>query len=293
MEWTREWTKVPDFQCEDIIYEKKYFDEGGVARITMCRTNPAGLNVIRGEGLTGMAKALRDARLDNSIGVVLITGAGDKCFCAGGDVRLEKEGGGEEAFEDLPELELHLRLVGKPVIAVVKGYCIAWGNHMAYSCDFTIAADNAIFGQVGPRVGSPAGGRLVMYLTRVVGAKKAREMWMLCRRYSAQEALQMGLVNTVVPLEKLDEEVDKWCVEILEKNPTCLRILKASFDNEMEQLPGGGPYFQNLIAPGWFRGEEMKEAMQAFLDKRKPDWGKLVRKRPESFRVAKPGKVSR
>ncbi len=287
MVWTREWTKVPDFQFEDIIYEKKYFDEGGAARITMCRTNPAGLNVIRLEGMKEIVTALRDARLDNAVGVVLITGAGDKCFCAGGDVRLEHEGMLEIAFEETPDVELHLRLVGKPVIAVVKGYCIAYGNHLSYACDFTIAADNAIFGQVGPRIGSPAGGRTVTYLTRVVGAKKAREMWMLCRRYPAEEALQMGLVNTVVPLEKLDEEVDKWCLEILDKNPTCLKILKASFDSEMEQLLGGGPYFQNLIARDWFRGEEMQEAMQAFLNKKKPDWGKLVRKRPEGFKVEK------
>lgn len=287
MEWSREWTREPNFQFEDIIYEKKYFDEGGVARITMCHTNPAGLNVIRLESMKEMVTALRDARFDNTIGVVLLTGAGDKCFCAGGDVRLEHEGMLEIAYEEAPDVELHLRLVGKPVIAVVKGYCIAWGNHIAYSCDFTIAADNAIFGQVGPRIGSPAGGRLVTYLTRVVGAKKAREMWMLCRRYSAKEALQMGLINTVVPLEKLDEEVDKWCLEILEKNPTCLRILKASFDSEMEQLLGGDPYFQNLIAPDWFRGEEMQEAMEAFLNKKKPDWGKLVRKRPADFKGGK------
>lgn len=287
MEWTREWTKVPNFQFEDIIYEKKYFDEGGVARITMCRTNPAGLNVIRVEGMKEIATALRDARLDNTVGVVLITGVGDKCFCAGGDVRLEREGMLETAFEEAPDVELHLRLVGKPVIAVVKGYCIAWGNHIAYSCDFTIASDNAIFGQVGPRIGSPSGGRIVTYLTRVVGAKKAREMWMLCRRYSAKEALQMGLINTVVPLEKLEEEVDKWCLEILEKNPTCLKILKASFDSEIEQLLGGHPYFQNHIAPNWFRSEEMQESMQAFLNKKKPDWGKLARKRPEGFKVGK------
>lgn len=285
MQWTREWTKVSAFEFEDIIYEKKYFDEGGVARITMCRRNPAGLNVMSVGGMREIVRALRDARLDNSVGVVLLTGAGDKCFCAGGDVRLEQAGETEIAYEEAPDVELHLRLVGKPVIAVVKGYCIAWGNHIAYSCDFTIAADNAIFGQVGPRIGSPAGGRLVTYLARVVGTKKAREMWMLCRRYPAKEALQMGLVNTVVPLEKLEEEVDKWCREILEKNPTCLRILKASFDSEMEQLLGGNPYFQNLIAPGWFRSEEMQEAMQAFLNKKKPDWGKGIRKRPEGFRA--------
>lgn len=283
MQWAKEWAKVPGFEFKETIYEKKYFDMGGVVRITMARTNPKGLNTISLQGQSEMVTALRNARLDNSIGVVVIQGIGDKSFCIGGDLNQEKKDS-QQAMEESPDLELHVRLVGKPVIAAVKGYCIGYGNHLAYQCDFTIAADNAIFGQTGPRVGSPAGGALVAYLALVIGQKKAREMWMLCRRYTAQEALQMGLVNTVVPLDKLDEEVDKWCQEILEKNPTCIRIIKASFDSEIEHIPHGSAYFPSLIAPRFFGGEEQLEAMQAFLDKRKPDWGKLVRGRPEDFK---------
>ena len=283
MEWTREWTKVTELGLsKDTIYEKKYFDQGGVARITMARTNPKGLNLITPTGIREIIVCLRDARLDDSIGVVVIQGAGDKSFNVGGDVEGEKEDS-QKVFEESPSIHQHLRLVGKPVIAAVKGYCIGMGNHLAYHCDLTIAADNAILGQVGPRVGSPAGGEIVNYLARVVGQKKAREMWMLCRRYTAQEALQMGLVNAVVLLDKLDEEVDKWCQELLEMNPTCLRIVKASFDNDIENIPHVDAYFPNLISPKFFGGEEQIEAMSAFLEKRKPDWGKVIRKRPDDF----------
>ena len=285
MEWTKEWTRVPETEInlsKDTIYEKKYFSQGGVARITMARTNPKGINLITERGIRDLVTCLRNARMDDSIGVVVIQGAGDKSFLAGGDLEEEKKDS-QVVFEETPSIHQHLRLVGKPVIAAVKGYCIGMGNHLAYHCDLTIAADNAVFGQVGPRVGSPAGGALVTYLSRVVGHKKAREMWMLCRRYTAQEALEMGLVNAVVPLDKLDEEVDKWCQEILEMNPTCLRIIKASFDNDIENIPHADAYFPNLISPKFFGGEEQLEAMNAFLEKRKPDWGRLVRKRPEGI----------
>jgi dihydroxynaphthoic acid synthetase len=285
MEWTREWTKVTELGLsKDTIYDKKYFDQGGVARITMARTNPKGLNLITPTGIREIIACLRDARLDDSIGVVVIRGAGEKSFNVGGDVEGEKEDS-QKVFEEMPNIHQHLRLVGKPVIAAVKGYCIGMGNHLAYHCDFTIAADNAILGQVGPRIGSPAGGETVTYLARVVGQKKAREMWMLCRRYTAQEAYQMGLVNAVVPLDKLDKEVDKWCQELLDVNPTCLRIVKASFDSDIENIPHGEAYFPNLISPKFFGGEEQMEAMSAFLEKRKPDWGKTIRKRPDDFKL--------
>jgi dihydroxynaphthoic acid synthetase len=283
MAWPKEWTKETGLELSpDTIYEKKYFKQGGVARITLARTNPKGINTITGPGIRELVKCLRYARNDSSIGVVVLTGAGDRCFNAGGDVEGEKEDS-QVVFEETPSIHMHLRLLGKPIIAAVKGYCIAMGNHLAYHCDLTIAADNAVFGQTGPRVGSPAGGEPVAYLARVVGQKKAREMWMLCRRYSAQEALQMGLVNTVVPLDQIDEEVDKWCQEILEKNPTCIRIIKASYDNEIENMPHVDSYFPNLIAPRFFGGEEQIEAMNAFLEKRAPDWGKLIRNRPDDF----------
>jgi dihydroxynaphthoic acid synthetase len=284
MKWSREWTKVTELGLsKDTIYEKKYFDQGGVARITMARTNPKGLNLITPTGIREIIACLRDARLDDSIGVIVIQGAGDKSFNVGGDIEGEKEDS-QKVFEEIPSIHQHLRLVGKPVIAVVKGYCIGMGNHLAYHCDLTVAADNAIFGQVGPRIGSPAGGETVTYLSRVVGQKKAREMWMLCRRYTAQEALQIGLVNAVVPLNKIDGEVDRWCQEILEMNPTCIRIVKASFDSDIENIPHSETYFPNLISPKFFGGEEQLEAMSAFLEKRKPDWGKTIRKRPDNFK---------
>jgi len=284
MEWTKGWTPVKGIELKDTIYEKKYFYQGGIARITMAHAKK-GLNMMTRNGILELIACLRDARLDDSIGVVIITGSGEKSFCVGGDIEEEKEGGSLQVFEETPSIHQHLRLLGKPVIAVVKGYCIGMGNHLAYHCDLTIAADNAVFGQVGPRVGSPAGGAIVTYLARVIGHKKAREMWMLCRRYTAQEALQMGLINAVYPLDKVDEEAEKWCLELLEMNPTCLKIIKASFDSDIENIPHTEPYFPSLIAPNFFGGKEQIEAMNAFLEKRKPDWGKIVRKRPEDFKA--------
>ena len=235
-----------------------------------------------------LVACLRAARMDESIGVVVITGAGDKSFNCGGDVSGEKEDS-QKVFEESPSIHQQLRLLGKPVIAVVKGFCIGMGNHVAYHCDMTIAAENAVFGQVGPRVGSPAGGEILTYLSRVVGHKKAREMWMLCRRYNAQEALQMGLINAVVPLDKIDAEVDKWCEEILSLNPTCVRIVKASFDSDIESIPHTEAYFPSLISSKFFGGVEQLEAMNAFLEKRKPDWGKTIRNRPDSFKTGAAG----
>ena len=166
-----------------------------------------------------------------------------------------------------------VRHCGKPVIAAVKGYAIGMGNHLAYCCDLTIAADNAIFGQNGPRVGSPAEGWIVGYAARVVGAKKAREMWMLCRRYKAEEALAMGLCNVVVPLDELDSEVEKWCGEILSLSPTCLKVVKASFDADIDYFRAPSPnHFQMMLAPDYFSTEESKEGASAFLEKLKPDF---------------------
>jgi len=283
MAWYKEWTREEEPKLtEQTIYEKKHFQQGGIARITMANTNYKGLNLITQTGIREIITCLRDARLDESIGVVILQGAGDQSFNVGGDVEGEKEDS-QVVFEETPSIHQHLRLVGKPVIAVVKGYAIGMGNHLAYHCDFTIAADNAVFGQVGPRVGSPAGGAIIAYLARIVGHKKAREMWMLCRRYPAEEALKMGLINTIVPLEKADEEAEKWALELLDMNPTCLRVIKASYDDEIENMPHADAYFVNLISQGFFGGVEQLEAMNAFLEKRKPDWGKLVRNRPDDF----------
>jgi naphthoate synthase/2-ketocyclohexanecarboxyl-CoA hydrolase len=173
-----------------------------------------------------------------------------------------------------------LRQCRKPVRAAVRGYAIGGGHHLAYMCDFTVAADNAIFGQVGPRIGSPADGYYVPYLTRVVGAKKAREMWMLCRRYNAQQALAMGLANAVVPLADLDAEVDRWCEEILALSPTCIEILKAAFDAEtglLEGAVGTQGIWSNLMYPEFFDSAEVKEAQQAFFEKRPPNFWQFRR----------------
>ncbi len=284
MEWSREWQKETALKLSpDTVYEKKYFDQGGVARITMSRTNPKGLNLITPVGIRELIYCMRDARNDQSIGAVILRGAGDRSFNAGGDVGGEKEDS-QQVFEDEPSVHAHMRLLGKPIIAVVKGFCIGMGNHLAYHCDLTLAGENAVFGQVGPRVGSPAGGKIVAYLAHVVGEKKARELWMLCRKYNAQEALQMGLINAVFPVDKVDEESEKWAQDLLEMNPTCLRIIKTSFDDEVENMPHNEAYFANLISMKFFGGVEQLEAMNAFLEKRKPDWGKTLRGKPESFK---------
>ena len=163
--------------------------------------------------------------------------------------------------------------------ARVNGYSVGGGNHLQYFCDFTVAAEHAIFGQNGPRVGSPAGGPIVSYLARVVGHKRAREMWMLCRRYTAKQALDWGLVNAVVPLAELDAEVGRWCEELLALSPTCLRILKASFVAEFENILGQNDAVRRLVVTPEFWREEQQEGARAFLEKRKPDFSRFRRRR--------------
>ena len=268
-----EWTRVPGLEFEEIIYEKKYFDDGGVARITINR--PERMNAITNVGMGEICDALSDASHDKTIGVVVLTGAGERAFCTGGDVAWESLGGLRRIWEHPISINRALRLCRKPVIAAVKGWAIGGGNHWAYFCDFTIAADNAKFGQNGPRVGSPADGYMVSYLTRVIGAKRAREMWMLCRRYTAYEALEMGLVNKVVPVDRLEEEVDKWCQELLAMSPTCLEILKASFNSDTDYLMYSGHHIVHQMYPDYLGSEEYSEGPLAFEEKRKPNWGKF------------------
>ena len=271
--WT-EWQKVTGLDFDDIIYEKKYHKEleGGVARVTINRPNR--LNSFTAHSQDEMFMAFYDASHDATIGVVVLTGAGDKAFSTGGDVEWEKWGLREQFYWRYEPNRLVTTMCRKPVIAAIKGWCIGGGHHLAYTCDLSIAADNAMFGQNGPRVSSPADGYCVTYLARVVGMKKAKEIWMLCRRYNAQEALQMGIVNTVVPLDKLDEEVDKWCEEMLMLSPGCLEILKATFDSLIGQEPKLG-HHSSMLYPDWFDTEECKEGVQAFLDKRKPNFWKI------------------
>lgn len=276
--------RIRESQAKDrVVSEPEYEDllysiEEGVARITINREKS--LNSLRGITMLELAKAIERAGNDCKVGVIVLSGAGDRAFSSGGDVRWEKEGGLKDRHVSINPRAVHeaIRHCGKPVIAVVKGYAIGMGNHLAYFCDLTIAADNAIFGQNGPRVASPAEGWLVTYSQRVLGVKKAREMWMLCRRYNAQQALEMGLCNIVVPLAEIDAEVDKWCAEINSLSPTCLKIIKTSFESDIDYLRDPSPnHFQKLVAPDFFETEESKEGANAFLEKRKPDFMRFRR----------------
>ncbi len=256
----------------DDLVETKYRKDGHIATISF--NQPQKHNAFTDKGAAEIAWALEDANLDNKIGVVILTGEGDRAFSSGGDVKWEDEGGAETAVIRMLTIHNAIRHCLKPVIAAVKGYAIGGGCHIAYFCDLTLAADNAIFGQVGPRVGSVADGPIPAYLVRVVGAKKAREIWFLCRRYNAQEALSMGLVNAVAPLEEFDALVKQWCDDILACSPTVLRILKASFEAEFDYARDILFHFQRLIAPDFYHSDEAHEGRLAFLEKRKPDFSK-------------------
>jgi naphthoate synthase len=267
-----EWLKVRDYG--DILYDR--FE--GIARITINR--PEVRNAFRPQTLFELADAFNHAHADGTIGVVLLTGAGTKAFCSGGDQRVRGDGGyvGEDGVPRLNVLDLQrkIREIPKPVIAVVAGYAIGGGHVLHLVCDLTIAADNAVFGQTGPRVGSFDAGYGASYLARVVGHKKAREIWYLCRQYSAQDALAMGLVNTVVPLDRLEDEAVQWAREILEKSPTAIRFLKAAFNADTDGLAG----LQQLAGDAtllFYLTEEAKEGRNAFLEKRKPDYSKFPR----------------
>ena len=265
---------MPDF--EHILY-KKHQRVQGAAWITINR--PDVMNAFTGQTLTEMRQAVEDASTDSEVGVVVITGAGDRAFCAGGDVRWLQEVQREDARAPAP-VDPHAGIEDclKPVIARVNGYAVGGGNHLAYFADFTIASERATFAQVGPRVGSPAAGYFVAYLTHVVGAKKAKEIWMLTRRYNAQEALEMGLVNAVVPHDKLDEEVDKWCQELMQKSPSCLKILKASFRTLYEPLrEASRRNWVKEISPDFYKSGEADEGKNAFLERREPDFARYPR----------------
>lgn len=281
MSWT-DWERVegPGLDFAEIIYEKKFHPEleGGVARISVNR--PEKYNTLTSHTMDEMFRAFYDANHDPLVGPVVLAGVGNH-FGTGGDVEWEQWGLREAFYWRYPHNRL-IRVSRKPIIAVVQGYCIGGSNHMAYCCDFTIAADNAIFGQAGPRVSSPADGFFVPYLTRVIGAKRAREMWMLCRRYTALEAYRMGLVNKVVPLDRLEEEVDKWCEELLVLSPGCLEVLKAAFDQEMDGFSDMG-VISSMLYPDWFDMPEGKEGPDAFMKKRRPRFWNL-RKREAQMR---------
>src|SRR5947209_2327893 len=265
---------------EDILYEKR----DGVATVTINR--PKVLNAFRAKTVEEMLEAVRDADYDEDIGVIVLAGAGDRAFSAGGD-NSARAGGSEErgggyggrGLVGMPIEELHsaIRDARKPVIAKVQGYAIGGGNVLATVCDLTIASDKAVFGQVGPRVGSVDPGWGTAYLARLVGEKRAREIWFLCRRYSAAEAFQMGLVNKVVPTAELDAEDEAWCREILALSPTAIAIAKRSFNADSENIRGIGALGLESLAL-YYNTEEAKEGTQAFLEKRRPDF-RAARKR--------------
>jgi dihydroxynaphthoic acid synthetase len=258
--------KAPD--CTDIIVERCTRSTGGsVARLTINR--PDRMNSFTKHTMTELMIAIDHLNQDPSVGVVVLQGAGDRAFSSGGDVAWEADRSAADWFFDVPPNHV-VRFSDKPVIAAVRGYAIGGGNHLAYTCDMTIAADNAIFGQIGSRVGSPADGYMVRYLIRVIGAKRAREMWLTRRRISAAEALEWGLVNAVVPLAELDREVLVYCDRVLDGSPTCVRILKAVFDQEIDEMAGDVRRTAHLIHPGFGRSAEAREAQQAFFEKRPP-----------------------
>lgn len=260
---------------EDIIYEKT----DSVAFVTINR--PQTLNAFRDVTLREMIAALTDAWGDAAVGVVVLGGAGDKAFSSGGDLKRKKPGpGGEDGLLGVGDYISHvhylIRNIPKPVIAAVRGYAIGGGNILQFICDLTVASEDSVFGQVGPRVGSVDPGFGTAYLSRLIGERKAREMWYLCRQYSAAEALEMGLVNRVVPPEELDSEVRLWCEEILSKSPTALKLAKYSFNSGTDGLFGISSMGKASL--DLFKGtDEAAEGTKAFVEKRPPDFS-LYRK---------------
>ncbi|GAA4322643.1 1,4-dihydroxy-2-naphthoyl-CoA synthase [Pigmentiphaga soli] len=251
----------------DILYHAG----GGVATITINR--PQKYNAFRGRTCEELIDALNRAGWDKAIGVVVLTGAGDKAFCTGGDQSAHDGGYDGRGTIGLPveELQSAIRDIPKPVIARVNGYAIGGGNVLVTCCDLAIASETAIFGQVGPKVGSVDPGFGTALLSRVVGEKRAREIWMLCRRYSAQQALDMGLVNAVAPPAELDAEVARWCQEVLALSPTALAIAKRSFNADSESIRGIGALGMQALSL-FYQTEESREGVNAFLEKRKPDF---------------------
>jgi len=270
------WKPAEDLGFEDILYQVS----DGIAKIVINR--PEVRNAFRPETIKELITAFTQAHLDPDIGVIILTGSGDQAFCSGGDQRIRGEHGGYADREgvnhlNVLDLQMQIRRLPKPVIAMVAGYAIGGGHVLHLVCDLTIAGDNARFGQTGPMVGSFDAGLGAGLLARTVGMKKAKEIWFLCRQYDAVQALEMGLVNAVVPLQRLEEETVAWSRRILEMSPTALRALKAAFNADTDGLAG----IQELAgnATGMFyMTDEAREGRNAFLEKRQPDFRKFPRR---------------
>jgi len=272
------WTAVGEF--EDIRYEHS---GDGIAKITICR--PEVRNAFRPQTLMEISEALVDAREDSSVGVIVLTGEGPDAFCSGGDQRVRGDTGyltepgkaGSVGRFHVTDLQIQIRRLPKPVVAMVAGYAIGGGHILHLVCDLTIAADNARFGQVGPKVGSFDGGYGAGLLAELVGVKKAKEIWFLCRQYDAQQAREMGLVNTVVPLADLERETVQWCREMLQLSPFALRLMKASFNAAEDGMAGIQQlaHDANLL---FYSTDEAKEGREAYKAKRRPEFEKFPRR---------------
>jgi naphthoate synthase len=278
-------------EYEDIRYEKSEGladSDTRIAKITIDR--PEVRNAFRPQTIVEISRALEDAREDTQVGVIVLTGEGPDAFCSGGDQRVRGDSGylSDEEMKSPPthagvgrfhvtDLHIQIRRLPKPVVAMVAGYAIGGGHVLHLVCDLTIAADNARFGQVGPKVGSFDGGFGAGLLANLVGPKKAKEIWFLCRQYSAEEALQMGMVNTVVPLERLEAETVQWCSEMLALSPFALRLLKSSFNAAEDGLSGIQQlaHDTNLL---FYGSEEAQEGRDAYKQKRKPDFSRFPRR---------------
>jgi naphthoate synthase len=282
-----EWQTAAEY--EDIRYQLTAGEDPGIAKITINR--PEVRNAFRPETVVELIDAFDRAREDPRVGVVILTGEGPDAFCSGGDQRVRGGRGGYVSGADpaeagshravgrfhVTDLHVQIRRLPKPVVAMVAGYAIGGGHVLHVICDLTIAADNARFGQSGPKVGSFDGGFGASVLSRLVGPKKAKEIWFLCRQYDAQQALEMGLVNAVVPLHRLEEETVQWCREMLAMSPFALRILKASFNADEDGLSGIQQlaHDANLL---FYMSDEAQEGRDAYLGKRRPDFSKFPRR---------------
>lgn len=271
------WETIKEFK--DIKFENGLESASGINKITINR--PKVRNAFRPQTVFELKEAFELARENQTCGVIILTGEGEKAFCSGGDQRIRGSAGYEDSETghlrlNVLDFQREIRTCPKPVVAMVAGYAIGGGHVLHVMCDLTIAADNAIFGQTGPKVGSFDGGYGSSYLARMVGQKKAREIWFLCRQYTAQQALEMGMVNTVVPLEKLEEETLQWSREMLQHSPMALRCLKSALNADCDGQAG----LQELAGNAtmlFYMSEEGQEGRNAYLEKRKPDFNKFTR----------------